>query len=178
MDHCRSGDRREDARLTIIFNGSSTPCWRRVALPLVACLALGACETRTNVSATANVPAQYSHAYITAQAIWFNANAAAGPTDAGWQKLPLSTTSTFDLVTLTQGNLAQFATTLQLPIGTYNQVRLLLTDSAAALTTSAQALGAVYNDEVDYVDSSGTLHQLPLQVPNAAQGIAIPISLH
>jgi len=159
-------------------NSQAAPCANRLpALALAACAALAGCQARTYVSATGNVSAQYAHVYVTAQAVWFNSSAGAGPQDAGWQEFPLSTPETFDLAALTSGTLTQFATDLKLTAGTYNAARLVLTDSSAPLTASAQALGALYNDEVDYYDSSGVLHQLPLQIPNSAQGIAVAMTL-
>src|SRR2546430_11515748 len=67
----------------------------------VACLccAVAGCSTRTDVSVTGNTPAQYSHVWITAQEVWFNTSATAGPDDGGWVKFPLSTPATADLVT-------------------------------------------------------------------------------
>ena len=147
------------------------------ALALAACAALAACQTRTNVSATANVPAQYAHVWVTIQAVWFNSTAAAGPDDTGWQKFTLPATQSIDLVGLTGGVLSQFAQALKVPAGSYNQVRLLLVDPTATLTASAQTAGALFNDEVDYYDASGVLQQAQLQVPDSAQGIAVPVSL-
>ena len=36
------------------------------------CALLAGCSTRTDVSLTGNTPAQYSHVYLTTQAVWFN----------------------------------------------------------------------------------------------------------
>src|SRR4029077_612472 len=47
------------------------------------CLTAG-CSSRTDMSMTGNAPAQYSHVWITAQAVWFNSSATAGPDDSGW----------------------------------------------------------------------------------------------
>ncbi len=152
-------------------------CWRRVVLGLLACAALAACQSRTDVSAGANVPAQYSHVWVTLDQVAFNTSATAGPTDSGWQQFTLSAPQTIDLTNVTNGTLTEFANSLSLPSGTYNQMRLVLTDSNAALTSSAQSAGAEYNDEVDTTNSSGALERLPLAVPNAAQGIAFSISL-
>ncbi len=45
------------------------------------CCAVAGCSTRTDVSVTGNTPAQYSHVWITAQEVWFNTSAIAGPDD-------------------------------------------------------------------------------------------------
>ncbi len=151
--------------------------WRRAGLCAAACSALAACQPSASLSTGANVPAQYSHVWVTLKQVAFNTSATAGPTDSGWQQFSLSSPETIDLATVTNGALAQFASKLSLSGGSYSQMRLVLTDSNVALTSSAQAAGAEYNDEVDYADASGTLVRAPLQVPNAAQGITFAISL-
>jgi len=50
-----------------------------------------------------HTPAQYSHVWITAQEVWFNTSAIAGPDDGGWVRFPLSTPVTVDLVTESGG---------------------------------------------------------------------------
>src|SRR3989440_29890 len=141
------------------------------------CCAVAGCSTRTDVSVTGNTPAQYSHVWITAQEVWFNTSAIAGPDDSGWVKFPLSKPATVDLVTESGGNLGSLVTGLKLAPGSYSQVRLIPVDAAAALTSSAQTLGALYNAEADYVDSAVTTHQLPLELLNPDQGIGIPGTL-
>jgi hypothetical protein len=141
------------------------------------CCAVAGCSTRTNVSVTGNTPAQYSHLWITAQEVWFNSSATAGPDDGGWVKFPLSTPATVDLVTESGGTLGSLVTGLKLVPGTYSQLRLIPVDAAAALTTSAKTAGALYNTEADYVDSAGTTHHLPLELLNPDKGIGIQGSL-
>ena len=153
------------------------PLRQRLALAVLACIALAACQPQTNVATTGNVPAKYAHVWITLEKVAFNASATAGPADSGWQQLTLPSPQTVDLAALTNGLLAQFASQLALSQGTYNQMRVVLTDSSTALTSSARAAGADFNDEVDYTDASGTLHRLPLQVPSAAAGIAFAVNL-
>jgi len=150
---------------------------RSIVLCGLACVALSACQPSASLSTGANVPAEYAHVWVTLKQVAFNTSATAGPTDSGWQQFTLPAPTTIDLATATNGSLAQFASSLSLSGGTYNQMRLVLTDANVALTSSAQAAGALYNDEVDYTDSSGTLQRYPLQVPNAAQGITFPVSL-
>lgn len=140
---------------------------------LALCVALAGCSSRTNLSAIGNTPSQYSHMYITAQAVWFNASATATPSDGGWVQFPLSTPVTVDLVADSAGNFGWLATDLNLAPGSYSQVMLIPVDSSTPLTLSAQTLGALYNCEADYVDSSGTTQQLPLELLNPNAGIAI-----
>lgn len=138
---------------------------------------LAGCSARTEVSLSGNTPAQYSHVYVTAQELWFNTSATAGADDSGWQKFPLSTPATVDLVADAGGTLGTLATNLKLLGGAYAQIRLIPVDPSAALTASAQNLGALYNAEADYVDSGGTTHQLPLELLNPDKGIGIGASL-
>ena len=138
---------------------------------------LAGCSTRTDMSLTGNTPAQFSHVWVTVQEVWFNGSATAGPDDGGWNKYPLSTPSTVDLVAQNGGNLGSIASGLRVPATTYSQVRLIPVDPTAPLATSAQNAGALYNFEADYVDSLGTTHQLPLELLNPDKGIAIATSL-
>lgn len=147
-----------------------------VALALLSA-ALGACSTRTNLSATGNSPPLYTHVYVTAQAVWFNGSATAGPDDGGWTQFALTTPVTVDLVADSGGNFANLVTDLRLAPGSYSQVRFIPVDASSPLTTSAQTLGAQYNMEVDYVDSSGVEHQLPLELLNPDKGLGVQASL-
>jgi hypothetical protein len=144
---------------------------------LLGCAALVGCQSRTDVSATGNTPAQYTHVFLTVNQIWFNTSATALATDSSWSKFTLTTPETVDLVTLNNGTLSQFASELKLATGTYSQVMLILADSTDALTSAAQASGAASNDEVDYLDTLDVAHTVPLAILNAAQGINISTSL-
>lgn len=143
----------------------------------VLAAALGGCSTRTNVAATGDSPALYTHVYITAQAVWFNSNATAGPDDGGWAQFPLSTPVTVDLVADSTGNFANLATDLKLAPGSYAQVRLIPLDASAPLAVSAQTLGALYNMEADFVDANGITQQLPLELLNPDKGLGIQTNL-
>src|SRR5260370_38067279 len=68
------------------------------------CCAVAGCSTRTDVSVTGNTPAQYSHVWITAQEVWFNTSAIAGPDDGAWDKVPPPTPATVHLVNGSDGN--------------------------------------------------------------------------
>ena len=86
---------------------------------------------------------------------------------------PLSTPTTVDLVEATGGTLASITTGLRLLPGTYSQIRLIPLDaSGVRLATSASDLGAIYNAEADFVDSTGTTQQVPLELLNPDKGIA------
>ena len=146
--------------------------------PGIGCLlavtaGLVGCAPKTNVSTTGNVPAAYAHVFMSVQEIWFNTSATAGPDDTTWKKFPLTTPTTVDLATSLEGTLSSITTGLAVPVGTYAQVRLIPVDSGATLLSSASALGAVYNSEVDYTDSAGTLHQVPLELLNPDKGLGV-----
>jgi hypothetical protein len=145
--------------------------------PPAVCSLLAACSASTEVSLTGNTPAQYSHLYVTVTEVWFNTSATAGPDDSGWSKFPLSTPSTVDLVAQNGGNLASIASGLRIEAGTYSQIRLIPVDPSAPLAASAQNAGAKYNTEADYVDSSGTTQQVPLELLNPDKGIGIATSV-
>ncbi|HXW75560.1 MAG TPA: DUF4382 domain-containing protein [Steroidobacteraceae bacterium] len=150
-----------------------------VSLGCIAGLAcvLAGCSGSTEVSQGGNTPTQYQHVWITTQDVWFSNSDTAGPDDDGWVKYTLSTPTTIDLVTLNSGNLSSITSGLRLLPGTYSQVRLIPVDATAALASSAQNAGALYNSEADYVDSSGTTHQLQLELLNPDKGIGIQTSL-
>ena len=144
---------------------------------LLAVCALAACGARTNVSATSNVTALYSHVWITVQEVDFNTSATAAPGDKSWLTFPLSTPQTFDLATVSSGGLAIFGNALNIPQGTYAQMRLLLTDSSAPLATSAQTAGLLYNDQVEYLDTTGAAVAAPLELVHPEQGIGLSVTL-
>ncbi|HVY81094.1 MAG TPA: DUF4382 domain-containing protein [Steroidobacteraceae bacterium] len=144
---------------------------------LTALTSLAGCDTRVSATAATNAPVQYSHVYVTISQVWVNASATAGPDDAGWIKTTLDEPQTIDLAALTNDNLEEFASQLPVPTGTYNQLRLFLVDTDAALTSSAQSAGAQFNNEVDYFDASGIARTAPLAVPNAANGVSVPVKL-
>jgi hypothetical protein len=146
-------------------------------LLLACCFSLAACDTSVNVAATGNVSARYSNVRITVKELWVNENATASIDDTTWLKFPLSTPVTLDLVGLTSGTLNEFATQLKVTPGSYHQVRLFLADRTETLTSAAQTAGATYNDEVTYLDANNVESTVPLEIPNAAQGIGIETEL-
>src|SRR4029077_14706855 len=117
-----------------------------LAVPIagLACLVAG-CSVKTDVSVTGNSPALYSHVWITDQEVWFNTSANAGPDDGGWVKFSLSTPAAARLVTDSGGNLGSLVTGLKVVPANYSQVRLIPLDASAALASSAQTAGAIFN---------------------------------
>ena len=147
-----------------------------VSLLLAAC-SLAGCGALTNVSATSNVPSQYSHVWVTVQDVKFNSSATAAPGDSSWLDFPLTTPVSVDLATVTNGGLAVFGSSLKIPQGNYAQMQLLLTDNAAPLGTSAQAAALTFNDQVEYLDSAGTLLTAPLNLVHPENGIILAVTL-
>ena len=149
----------------------------RISLCIAACAALGACASRANVDASANVPARYTNVWITVNELWINARATAGPDDTDWLKFPLRSPVTVNLAATTNGTLTLLATQLHVPAGDYGQLRLYLAEASAQLTSSAQSASISFNDEVDYVDGNGNSQQVPLRLANPEKGIGIPMTL-
>jgi len=144
------------------------------ALLAICAAALAGCAARTNVSATAATPAQFTHVFITTQAVWFNTSANAGPDDSGWAKFALKTPVTIDLVTQSNGTLGEIANDLRIAPGTYNTMLILPVDASTPLTASAAAVNASTNQEADFVDSAGVSQHVPLVIPNPEKGIIVP----
>ncbi|HEY6922514.1 MAG TPA: DUF4382 domain-containing protein [Steroidobacteraceae bacterium] len=143
---------------------------------LALCALFAGCSTRTNVSVTGSTPTQFTHVYITAQAVWFNTAKGASADDSGWAKFQLKTPVTIDLVQQANGTLAQIASGLRIAPGTYNSILVLPVDPALDVTADALAINASANLEADYADASGT-HTVPLVIPNPEKGIVIPGTL-
>ena len=143
---------------------------------MALCAAFTGCSTRSNIEVTGSTPSQYTHVFITAQAVWFNTNKNAGADDSGWARFQLKDPVTVDLVQQSNGTLGEIARALHLTPGTYNSILLLPVDRALGLTASAQALGATTNQEADYADAGGT-HQVELILPNPEKGIVVPGTL-
>ncbi|KVV51800.1 hypothetical protein WT27_31585 [Burkholderia territorii] len=67
----------------------------------------------------------FDHVYVTVSQVRVNANANASDNDAGWSTITLATPQKVDLLSLTNGVLADLGQTA-LPAGQYQQVRLVL----------------------------------------------------
>jgi hypothetical protein len=155
-----------------------TPLSAAITASLGALCLTAGCSSRTDMSLTGGAPAQYSHVWVTVQAVWFNTSDTAGPDDAGWAKFPLSTPTTIDLVADNGGTLGALATSLRVLPGSYSQVRLIPLDpSSQPPAASAQAAGASFNAEVDIENSDGTTQRLPLELLNPDKGIGIATAL-
>ncbi|HET8871510.1 MAG TPA: DUF4382 domain-containing protein, partial [Aquabacterium sp.] len=117
----------------------------------------------------------YDHVWVTIKSIAFHtdANQVWSAQDATWQRYTLPTPITVDLSNLTNGAMSQLLSGIQLPAGSYRQIRLFLAGYDDALTSSAQTQGLTWNDQVTYTDNSSVVHNVPLEIPNPANGIPV-----
>ena len=143
---------------------------------VIAVLALTGCTVKTNVQTTATTSANVTHLYVTVQEVWFASDSTLTPTDNGWVKDVLSTPVTVDLAALNDGLFSTLAS-IELGSTTYTQVRLVLADASATLTSSASSLGLPFNNAVQYVDTSGVSHVLPLEFATPQSSLLIPVSI-
>ncbi|RQS63480.1 DUF4382 domain-containing protein [Burkholderia sp. Bp8963] len=101
----------------------------------------------------------FDHVFVTVSQVRVNMNSNAGDNDAGWSTVTLPAAQKIDLLSLTNGALADLGQTA-LPAGQYQQIRLVL----------AQNQGNTLANSV--VPTGGT--EQPLQTPSATQsGIKI-----
>jgi hypothetical protein len=140
---------------------------------MALCAVFAGCSSRTNVSATASSPAQFTHVFITAQAVWFNTAKDASPDNSGWAKFQLKNPVTIDLVQQSNGTLGQLASDLRVAPGTYNSILLLPVAPNTAVTESANAYSANFNQEADFADANGTTQKVELTLLNPEKGIVI-----
>jgi hypothetical protein len=153
----------------------------RIRAPLAiaaAAIALAACSVKTNVDATGTAPAAATHLAVTVTQVWFASSADSLPeATTGWVTKTLATPVTLDLATLTPGTLESLATQVGTTSGTYAQVHFVLAESSDALTSSAQAIGLLYNAQYSFTNTSGVVSDNPLELPVPESGITIPVSL-
>ncbi|EEE04192.1 DUF4382 domain-containing protein [Burkholderia multivorans] len=83
-------------------------------------------QTGTLHAAITDTPScGFDHVYVSVSQVRVNANANASDNDAGWSTIALATPQKIDLLSLTNGVLADIGQTA-LPAGQYQQVRLVL----------------------------------------------------
>jgi hypothetical protein len=113
----------------------------------------------------------YEHVWITVRDLWFNTASEAAPEQAGWYKFPLAAPVTLDLLDLSNGAISPPVWDgIELPEGTYQQIRVLLAPTEDALTESALSEGLQYNNQVDVTDDATAY---PLRIPDARRGIRL-----
>jgi hypothetical protein len=124
--------------------------------------------TGTMAVSITDAPGDFDHVWITVNDIWFHTGDASGPNEAGWLKFPLASPITVDLMTLANGNMKSIWDNITLPVGDYQQIRLVLADTDDTLTASAAAAGLTYNNEVDV-----NTNAYPLHIPDWRHGIRL-----
>jgi hypothetical protein len=126
----------------------------------------GSQQAAVNLSLV-DAPGDFDHVYITVKDVWFNTSDIADPRAANWLKYPLTTPVTVDLLALANGNMQPIWNNIQLPVGIYKQIRILLEPTYPSLTNPAPS-GHTYFNEV--VNGSITY---PLHIPDADHGIKL-----
>jgi hypothetical protein len=134
-----------------------------------------------NVSLVDAPNSTFVHVWITVKEVWFHTSNVAGTNDAGWLKFPLKDSSgnptavTVDLAALANGVAPKTIWgNIALPVGNYQQIRIFLADTDNETLTNFTLPSSVeYNNEVDYLDNTGTMQQAPLEIPASDDGISI-----
>jgi hypothetical protein len=131
----------------------------------------GATATGVATVSLTDAPGDYEHVYMTVENIWFHTSDTAGPDDSGWQRFPLFTPVTIDLIALSNGVISSPVwDNIALSVGNYQQIRILLAGTEDARTVSAAGAGLTYNNEVRIV---GDATHYPLRIPDAHHGIRL-----
>jgi len=125
----------------------------------------------------------YNHVWVTITGIAFHTdpNATWSAGDATWQTTNLTAPVTIDLAQLNNGALNNLFNGMTLPAGTYKQIRFFFLGDEQALANSAQAISnnaspstpLQWNDQVEYVNTSGVVSEAPLEIANPVQGIRL-----
>jgi hypothetical protein len=142
-----------------------------IALIALAAVLLGGCTVKTAVQVTATTPGNVTHIYVTVKEIWFTTHAGATAGEGKWKKKVLSDPVTIDLASLNGGVTADLGN-IDLGADTYQQLRLVLVDTDAALATSADDLNLTWNNAVQYVDN-GLSRLVPLEFASPAPSLVV-----
>ncbi len=135
-----------------------------------------------NVQITDGPGDEFQHVWVTVRAIAFHTSPDQvwSSADATWLTTTLPAPVTVDLTTLNNGvlNSTLFAG-LNLPAGTYRQIRFFFDGAEAPLDASALATrdsnGAAlqWNDQVEYLNGTSTPQESPLEIAYPTQGIQL-----
>lgn len=145
--------------------------------------ATGSTSGTVNMAMTDGPSDSFNHVWVTVTQIAFHTdpNAVWSSTDATWQVYVLPAPMTIDLAQLNNGSMNNVFAGLNLPVGTYKQVRFFFLSDTDALSSSATAISdnespaepLQWNDQVEYVNSSGVVTEAPLEIAYPVQGIQL-----
>jgi hypothetical protein len=111
-----------------------------------------------------DAPGDFDNVYITVKSVRFHTSDVADPRAGDWLTYPLTPPVTVDLLSLANGNMQSLWNNIQLPVGTYKQIRLHLVPTFTANPPTGHQN---YNEVV----IGGTAY--PLHVPDANDGIKL-----
>jgi hypothetical protein len=125
---------------------------------------------------------EFQHVWVTFTAISFHTdpNATWNPADATWRTTTFVNPITIDLTTLNNGTLNTLLAGMNLPVGTYRQIRFLLDgpdaplDASALATKDSNGAALQWNDQVEYLASgSATALESALEIAYPTQGVQL-----
>ena len=130
----------------------------------------GAASTgKVTVSLTDAPAISLEHVWVTVKEIRFHkSDLCDDPDDGGWLRYPLATPVTLDLTALNNGIWNTLWDGILLPVGDYQQIRVILEGTSDPLALSAASKGLIYNNQVNNNGSA-----FPLIVPAAKNGIKL-----
>jgi len=129
----------------------------------------GATTGTAKVSLTDAPTTSLDHVWVTVKEIRFHMSELCDdPDDGGWLRHPLATPVTLDLTALNNGIWSTLWDAIVLPVGNYQQIRVILAGTGDLLAPSAVAKGLDYNNQVD---DNGAV--FPLVIPAAKNGIKL-----
>jgi len=131
--------------------------------------ATGASTGTLKVSLTDAPTTDLDRVWVTVKEIRFHMSGLCDdPDDGGWLRYPLAKPVTLDLAALNNGRWETLWDGIVLPVGNYQQIRVILAGTNDVKTDSAIAKGLLYNNQVD---DNGTAS--PLIIPAAKNGIKL-----
>ncbi|HVB33120.1 MAG TPA: DUF4382 domain-containing protein [Patescibacteria group bacterium] len=140
-------------------------------------------SANVTISDPPSCTAQFSHVYVTITGVMAHTSATAAPSAAGWQnlttQLSLSNPTQLDLLGLNgtgiQCLLKQLGSNQSLPVGSYQQIRLILADNGSSTSSNTcTTTGGLPNGTMNCVeDSGGTWYPLELSSQDQT-GLKIP----
>ncbi len=116
-----------------------------------------------------DAPGDFDHVWITVREVRFHTSPTADPRSGSWLRYPLAAPVTLDLLNLANGSMEPLWNNMLLPVGMYQQIRLMLEPTYPTVLNPAPAGHTFWNEVV----SSQTGSTMPLFVPDAGHGIKL-----